>query len=136
MRFPQSKFRSQPIDIFVDSGDPSFYMGIECKSIKRSGNRSLSVRDQFTRKSTGDQFIAETKYLKLSGRRGFVLCEIWGSRGNSAHAIPWEDAIKRFCDDDKPFKQEEIAVYPGPVREPGKYRIDDFTDIFPDDRNI
>jgi len=114
----------------VDSGDNNYYLGIECKSIKRSGNRSLSVRDQFTRKNTGDQFIAETKYLKSSGRRGFIACEIWGSRGNTCHMIPWQDAITKFCDQNRPFKQKEIVKYPGPVREKGKYVIKNFGEVF------
>jgi len=120
----------------VDSGDPRYYLGIECKSVKKSGNRSLSKHDQFTRKTVGDQFIAETKYLKSSGRRGFIAVEIWGPAGNVCSVVPWQDAITRFCDDDKPFKQEEIMEYPGPIRENGKYRIDEFADIFPTNRNI
>lgn len=90
----------------------------------------MSFHDQFTRKTTGDQFLAETEYLTLSGRRGAVACEIWGPRGNSCHMIPWHDAIARFCIEEKPFKQEEIMGYCGPTRENGKYIIYDFDQTF------
>jgi len=135
-RFPQSRFRPQHIDIMVDSSIHDNYLGIECKSVKRAGNRSLSIHDQFTRKSVGDQFITETEYLKSSGRRGFIAVEIWGSVGNLCGVVPWHDAIKRFCDDDRPFTQEEITGYPGPTRKNGKYVIEDFAVVFPPDRNI
>ena len=68
-RWPLTKYGHQPIDLLVDSGAREYYLGIECKSLKRANKESLRLNTQFTQRSKGDQFREESRYLQMTGRR-------------------------------------------------------------------
>jgi Holliday junction resolvase len=94
-RLKQAHFNTQYVDIIVDSLDPSFYLAIECKSVK---GKRLSFTSNFHRdKDNVHQIDNISGFLKYTGRRGFLAVEFRGSGvKNEAYLMPWEMVLSFF----------------------------------------
>ena len=69
-RLKQAHFNTQYVDIIVDSPDPSFYLAIECKSVK---GKRISFSSNFHKdKDNVHQIDNISGFLKYTGRRGFL----------------------------------------------------------------
>lgn len=125
-RLKQHRFTPQFMDILVDSLDPDYYLGIECKSISvEKGAKALYFTQHFTEDKNGiHQIDRISSFLELSGRRGFLAVELrFGvGRDKKAYAIPWPDLLKNYETGLK-MTIEEIAAYPEITRTGGRYRV-------------
>src|SRR3989338_1211318 len=90
-RLKQSRFAEQLCDILVDSKNPRFYLAIENKSLQK-GTNALYFSQHFSATKEGHQIERMSRYLKLSGRQGFLAVELRGEKGMApeAYLIPWE----------------------------------------------
>lgn len=79
----------------VDSSAPSYYLAIECKSVK--GTR-LYFTSNFHRDKDGTHQIDNiTGFLKCTGRRGFLAVEFRCGQKNEAYLMPWERVLTFFA---------------------------------------
>ena len=94
-RLKQAHVNSQYVDIIVDSPDPSFYLAIECKSVK---GKRISFSSNFHKdKDNVHQIDNISGFLKYTGRRGFLAVEFRGtSQKNEAYLMPWEMVLAFF----------------------------------------
>ncbi|HJK50162.1 MAG TPA: Holliday junction resolvase, partial [Methanocorpusculum sp.] len=94
-RLKQAHFNTQYVDIIVDSPDPSFYLAIECKSVK---GKRISFSSNFHKdKDNVHQIDNISGFLKYTGRRGFLAGEFRGtSQTNEAYLMPWEMVLDFF----------------------------------------
>ncbi|MDR0980561.1 MAG: Holliday junction resolvase [Methanocalculaceae archaeon] len=94
-RLKQAHFNTQYVDIIVDSLDPSFYLAIECKSVK---GKRLSFTSNFHKdKDNVHQIDNISGFLKYTGRRGFLAVEFRGGQKNEAYLMPWEMVLAFFA---------------------------------------
>lgn len=128
-RIKQHKFSGQFLDILVDSLDPNYYLGIECKSIStEKGAASLYFSQHFSRDKNGEHQIERiSKFLERSGRKGLLVVELREGTGKprQAHAIKWKAIEERFYNNKPGFKVEEIKQFPKLLRTKGHYHIDE-----------
>lgn len=114
-RLKQHRFTSQALDVLVDSLNPDFYIGIECKSISvQKGANALYFTQHFGADRNGkNQVERESEFLRRSGRRGFLVVELkYGTgRQRRAYVIPWYDLLEKF-NRAAGFKIQEIEGYP------------------------
>lgn len=126
-RLKQHRFTVQFIDILVDSLDPDYYLGIECKSISvEKGAKALYFTQHFTEDKNGiHQIDRMQEFLNASGRRGFLAVELRFGSGiqKEAYAIPWADVMKKFKNDSLKFTTREIRKYPEISRIGEKYKV-------------
>jgi len=127
-RLKQHRFTSQFLDVLVDSLNPDYYMGIECKSISvDKGANALYFSQHFTVDKKGVHQIERiSDYLNKSGRKGYLAVELrFGmGKGREAYMIPWEELKKRFLDEKLKFTVQEIREFPEIKREGKNYRIE------------
>lgn len=92
-RIKQHRFTHQFLDILVDSLNPDYYLGIECKSISVEKNaKALYFSQHFTVDKNGIHQISRiSDFLKLSGRTGFLAVELRMGIGHNreAYIVPW-----------------------------------------------
>ncbi|NLI62968.1 MAG: hypothetical protein GX362_06210 [Methanosarcinaceae archaeon] len=126
-RMKQHRFTAQFIDILVDSLNPDYYLGIECKSVSvEKGAKALYFTQHFTEDKNGVHQIDRTSdFLNSSGRRGFLAVELRYGSGNpkQAYAIPWKDVEKKFQNSELKFTLEEIQEYPEITRVKESYKV-------------
>lgn len=127
-RVKQHKFSTQFLDILVDSLDPDYYLGIECKSISvEKGANSLYFSQHFSINKNGEHQIKRiSKFLEKSGRKGLLIAELREGSGKprQAYAIKWR-VIEEIFKENKPgLKIEEIKQFPKVLRIKGRYCID------------
>lgn len=112
----------------MDSLNPDYYLGIECKSISTDkGAKALYFTQHFTTDKNGSHQVERmSDYLRMSGRKGFLAVELRQGVGRirNAYAIPWNIVTKRFEEGGNGFKVEEIMEFPGIERIGGLYRIE------------
>ncbi|MCS3923787.1 hypothetical protein [Methanosalsum natronophilum] len=128
-RMKQHRFTHQYLDILVDSLNPDYYIGIECKSISvQKGANALYFTQHFTKDKNGVHQIERiSKFLKMSGRMGFLAIELRLGAGKSrkAYAIPWNILAEKFNSDDViKLSVPEIEEFPVIKRCEGNYIID------------
>lgn len=128
-RLKQHRFTSQFLDVLVDSLDPDYYMGIECKSISvDKGARALYFTQHFTTDKNGVHQIERiSDFLLKSGRNGFLAVELKMGVGRSreAYMIPWTELCRKYEEESTlKITVEEIQQYPRIEREANRYRID------------
>ncbi len=127
-RIKQHRFSSQFLDILVDSLDPDYYLGIECKSIStEKGAASLYFTQHFSRDKNGEHQIDRiSRFLEKSGRKGLLIIELREGKGRAreAYAIKWQAIEKRYREKKPGFKVEEIKHFPKLLRVKGSYVID------------
>lgn len=127
-RLKQHRFTSQFLDVLVDSLNPDYYLGIECKSISvEKGSKALYFTQHFTTDKKGvHQITRISDFLDHSGRTGFLAVELRFGAGHSrqAYAIPWKDILERFNSDSLKFTIDEISEYPSIIRSGGGYRVE------------
>jgi len=127
-RLKQHRFTPQFLDVLVDSLNPDYYLGIECKSISvEKGTKALYFTQHFTTDKKGVHQIERiTDFLKSSGRCGFLAAELRFGVGHArqAYAIPWKDVADRFFSDALKMTIEEISAYPHLIRSGGGYRVE------------
>lgn len=127
-RLKQHRFTSQFLDVLVDSLNPDYYLGIECKSISvEKGTKALYFTQHFTTDKKGvHQITRISDFLRQSGRCGFLAVELRYGAGHprEAYALPWEDIRERFNSDSLKFTIEEICSYPSIIRSGGGYRVE------------
>lgn len=75
-RLRQSRYQSQFLDILVDSKEPRYYMGIECKSINAVKYKKLYWATYFSLAGGVHQLERISKFLQDTGRRGFLAVEL------------------------------------------------------------
>ncbi len=90
-RLPQIKYRKQIIDILVDSPDPRFFLGVECKSLKEPGRLAFSDHFSIGKDPNRNQILMIDDFLQRTGRQGYVAVE-WRSV-SEARLIPWQDVM-------------------------------------------
>jgi len=99
-RLKQHRFTAQFLDVLVDSLNPDYYLGIECKSISvDKGANALYFTQHFTVDKNGAHQIDRiSSFLKRSGRTGFLAVELRMGVGHArkAYIIPWIELDKRF----------------------------------------
>lgn len=124
-RLKQSRFFTQFVDIIVDSPDPSFYLAIECKSLK--GNR-LSFSSNFHRDKDGIHQIDNiTSFLRFTGRRGSLAVEFRGGRRNEAYLMDW-DTVLSFFATQRSISIDEFRRHGVPLERTAEgYRLDTLT---------
>ncbi|KGK98295.1 hypothetical protein LI82_11305 [Methanococcoides methylutens] len=128
-RLKQHRFTPQFLDVLVDSLNPDYYMGIECKSISvEKGANALYFTQHFTVDKKGSHQIDRiSDFLRRSGRNGFLAVELRMGAGcaRKAHIIPWDDLYSRFHDESSlKYTVEEIQTYPPIERKSGHYLIE------------
>lgn len=106
-RLKQSRFYTQFLDVIVDSSDPTFYLGIECKSISvEKGASGLYFSQHFTVDKKGvHQIDRISDFLEKTGRRGFLAVELRLGVGQTreAHLIPWATVQNKYRAQEKRF---------------------------------
>ncbi|SFM42815.1 hypothetical protein [Methanolobus profundi] len=128
-RLKQHRFTPQFLDVLVDSLDPDYYMGIECKSISvDKGAKALYFTQHFTTDKHGAHQIERiSDFLLRSGRTGFLAVELRMGVGRSreAYMIPWTELYRKYNEEGTPkITVDEIREYPQIEREKNKYLID------------
>ncbi len=128
-RLKQHRFTPQFLDVLVDSLDPDYYMGIECKSISvDKGAKALYFTQHFTTDKNGVHQIERiSDFLLRSGRNGFLAVELKMGVGRTrqAYMIPWTELYRKFIKEGiLKISVEEIQEYPRIEREGNKYLID------------
>ncbi|WP_440954579.1 hypothetical protein ACSAZK_13260 [Methanosarcina sp. Mfa9] len=127
-RLKQHRFTPQFLDVLVDSLNPDYYLGIECKSISvEKGANALYFSQHFTVDKKGAHQIQRiSDYLNKSGRRGYLAVELrfGAGKGRKAYMIPWEELKKRFLAKELKFTVREIQEFPEIKREGKNYRIE------------
>ena len=127
-RLKQHRFTSQFLDVLVDSLNPDYYLGIECKSISvEKGTKALYFTQHFTTDKKGVHQIERiSDFLQHSGRCGFLAVELRYGAGHprEAYALPWKDISDRFSSDSLKFTIDEIRFYPSILRSGGGYRVE------------
>ncbi|MEM2933754.1 MAG: hypothetical protein QXL78_02385 [Methanocellales archaeon] len=127
-RIKQHKFSTQFLDILVDSLDPDYYLGIECKSISvEKGAASLYFSQHFSRNKNGEHQIGRiSKFLEKSGRKGLLIAELREGSGKprQAYAIKWQVIEEIFRENKPGLRIEEIKQFPKLLRIKGRYHID------------
>lgn len=94
-RLKQAHFNTQYVDIIVDSLDPSFYLAIECKSVK--GTRLYFTSNFHKDKDGTHQIDNITSFLEYTGRRGFLAVEFRAGPKNEAYLMTWETVLRFFA---------------------------------------
>jgi len=96
-RLKQSRFITQIVDVLVDSPVHG-YLCCECKSTKYKNAYKIYFSSNFKNTKTGHQVTNISRFVKLSGRKAFLIVELRFGRGkrNSYYKIPWEVVQKRF----------------------------------------
>lgn len=94
-RLKQGRFNVQYVDVIVDSLDPSYYLAIECKSLK---GKRLSFSSNFHKDKDGvHQIDSISGFLKYTGRRGYLAVEFRGNGPkNEAYLMPWNLVLEYF----------------------------------------
>lgn len=128
-RLKQHRFTPQFLDVLVDSLDPDYYLGIECKSISvDKGANALYFTQHFTVDKKGvHQIDRISDFLRRSGRTGYLAVELRMGAGcaRKAHIIPWDKLNERYHDASSlKYTVEEIQTYPEIKREKGHYLIE------------
>ncbi|MDW7731045.1 MAG: hypothetical protein SCH66_01295 [Methanolobus sp.] len=128
-RLKQHRFTPQFLDVLVDSLDPDYYLGIECKSISvDKGAKALYFTQHFTTDKNGiHQIDRISDYLVRSGRTGFLAIELRMGVGKSreAYIIPWNRLRDRFHEDGRTkFTVDEIQEFCRMERKANRYVID------------
>ncbi len=128
-RLKQHRFTPQFLDVLVDSLDPDYYMGIECKSISvDKGAKALYFTQHFTTDKNGAHQIERiSDFLLRSGRSGFLAVELkmGVGRAREAYMVPWTELCKKYNQEGTPkLSVEDIQSYPKIERESNKYLID------------
>lgn len=127
-RLKQHRFTAQFLDVLVDSLNPDYYLGIECKSISvEKGAKALYFTQHFTTDKKGVHQIERiSDFLSESGRCGFLAVELRYGAGHprEAYAIPWNDIKNRFGSESLKFTIEEIRNYPSVLRSGGGYSVE------------
>ncbi|MGB3907314.1 MAG: hypothetical protein WBL02_02640 [Methanomethylovorans sp.] len=128
-RIKQHRFTPQFLDVLVDSLDPDYYIGIECKSISvEKGAKALYYSQHFTVDKKGTHQIARiSDFLRLSGRVGFLAVELRMGTGNlrEAYIIPWTELDALFnTEGEKKLSISDLKEYAMIEREGNRYRID------------
>lgn len=128
-RLKQHRFTPQFLDVLVDSLDPDYYMGIECKSISvDKGAKALYFTQHFTTDKNGAHQIERiSDFLLRSGRTGFLAVELRMGVGKAreAYMVPWTELCRKYNEEGTPkITVDEIREYPQIKREKNKYLID------------
>ncbi|MEA1985807.1 MAG: hypothetical protein U9N13_09195 [Euryarchaeota archaeon] len=128
-RLKQHRFTPQFLDVLVDSLNPDYYLGIECKSISvEKGANALYFTQHFTVDNKGAHQIDRiSDFLRRSGRTGFLAVELRHGPGcaRKAHIIPWNELHQRFHTDGVlKYTVEEIQDYPEILRHGEQYVIE------------
>ncbi len=128
-RLKQHRFTPQFLDVLVDSLDPDYYLGIECKSISvDKGAKALYFTQHFTIDKKGSHQITRiSDFLQRSGRTGFLAVELkmGVGRAREAYIIPWTKLHEKFNDEDtNKITIESIREFPQIEREGSNYKID------------
>jgi len=128
-RVKQHRFTPQFLDILVDSLDPDYYLGIECKSISvEKGAKALYFSQHFTvDKNRIHQIERISDFLRLSGRTGFLAVELRMGTGYSreAYIIPWTELDTLFnTDGENKLSISDLKEYSMLEREGNRYIID------------
>ncbi len=128
-RVKQHRFTPQFLDVLVDSLDPDYYLGIECKSISvEKGASALYFTQHFTMDKNGTHQIDRiSDFLRKSGRSGYLAVELRMGSGSArkAYMIPWKELKQRFHDENTvKLTLEEINSYPEIIREGEQYVIE------------
>jgi Holliday junction resolvase len=114
-RLKQSRFAPQFIDVIVDSGNPSLYMGIECKSISvDKGASALYFKQHFTTDKKGVHQVERiSEFLRQTGRKGFLAVEFRMGAGHSkqAYLIPWDVVENDFREKAVKIPIEQIKTH-------------------------
>ncbi len=127
-RIKQHRFSSQALDVLVDSLNPDYYLGIECKSVStKKGASALYFTQHFsTDKNGAHQIERIDEFLKKSGRTGFLAIELRKGVGRprEAYIIKWHELKKRYDDDSVGFTVDELMELPQIDRDGANYVID------------
>ncbi len=128
-RLKQHRFTPQFLDVLVDSLDPDYYMGIECKSISvDKGAKALYFTQHFTTDKNGlHQIERISDFLLKAGRTGFLAVELKMGTGRTreAYMIPWTELCRKYREEGTAkITVEEIQDYPRIERESNEYLID------------
>ncbi|ABE52413.1 hypothetical protein [Methanococcoides burtonii] len=128
-RLKQHRFTPQFLDVLVDSLNPDYYLGIECKSISvEKGANALYFTQHFTVDKKGAHQIDRiSDFLRRSGRTGYLAVELRMGVGKSrkAHIVPWDELRDRYHDDTSlKYTVKEIQTYPEMERKKGHYLIE------------
>jgi hypothetical protein len=128
-RIKQHRFSAQILDVLVDSLDPKYYLGIECKSISTDkGTSALYFTQHFSvDKSGAHQIVKIDEFLKKSGRRGYLAIELRKGSGRAkiAYLIEWNAVMKRYRSNQLGFGVSELDDFNSIRRTDGKYKLDE-----------
>jgi hypothetical protein len=135
-----TRWSSQEIDIVVDSPEPAWYMGIECKS---TTIKKTPATFYFSNTFHKDQFKNLIDFFWNSGRRGFVAVEIGFNRNRTngevshphkrgTYIIDWADLVGVYEAGDKSFKllcEDEIPNRVLKKVDSTKYNVEEAFDV-------
>lgn len=114
-RISMTRFKSQHIDLEVDSAKKRWYLGIECKSV--SIKRGDPILFYFSTHFKNDQFERISSFLDRSGRRGFLALEVENYYMNHKsksdklkrpiYIVRWKD-LEKVYEENKALRLDEV----------------------------
>lgn len=106
-RLKQAKYTGQKTDVLVDNP----YLGVECKSRKMKSSNKLYFTADFSEKDGVHQVETITKFLRRSGRDGYLAVECRKGRGlpREGYLIPWKYVRAQYDNLEKKIDLEKIA---------------------------
>jgi hypothetical protein len=110
--------------VLVDSRHWKYYLALEMKSISvAKGAKSLYFTQHFSKSNGAHQIERISKFLRRSGRIGFLVVELRRGVGHPtvAHMIKWRDVEGRFHDGKPGFSIDDISRYPEITQNGGSY---------------
>jgi hypothetical protein len=119
-RLKMGGYTPQHIDILSLSGNPRYYLGIECKSAVQKNFEGvpftvLYFSRYFHTTADGNNQVTNTaEYLKKSGLTGYMAFELRIGRGRKNHLwfVPFEVVEVAYNEGLKGLTIEEIEKYP------------------------
>lgn len=97
-RLKQTRYQSQFLDILVDSAEPRYYLGIECKSINAVKYKKLYWATYFSQAGGVHQLDRISKFLQETGRKGFLAVELRNGPGHKreAYLLPFTWVYEQY----------------------------------------
>lgn len=91
-----TRWSAQTIDLEVDSANPQWYMGIECKS---TTTKKTPITFYYSTVFSKGQFDHLLDFFDNSGRRGFLAIEVGFNKNRSNGEVSWPKKRKIFIVD-------------------------------------
>ena len=119
-RLKMGGYTKQHIDILSLSGEPRYYLGIECKSAVQKNFEGVTFTVLYFSRyfhitaDGANQVTNTAEYLKKCGLNGYMAFELRGGRGYKNHIwfVPFDIVEALYNTGEKGMPLEDIMDYP------------------------